>query len=199
MFRRSSLSASHYAGNWAIPDESQRIDLAVTNQIALAYGIEADGPAKEALLLHLLQNFHGYSMKYLVMVVRGTLPHLNSPVGREAKEFLRMLAPKGSEFDLEQFARCCIWHLSSRLRKRFTTRLVFFRAVRKFDPRHTETVRVVCEGIDAEKDIDAEELAARVGFDCAGILRALVRNKLLTSVIGKKRKSRDTNLQTHPE
>ena len=82
-----------YTGKWAIPDESQRIDLAVTNKIALAYGVEPDGSEKKAMLLQLLQNFHGYLMKYLVMIVRGTcLTSLR--LLKEAKEFLRMLAPK---------------------------------------------------------------------------------------------------------
>lgn len=55
MFRSTSLSASHYAGKWAIPSEDQRIDLAVTNKLAIAYGVEPDSQEKEAKLLQLLE------------------------------------------------------------------------------------------------------------------------------------------------
>ena len=75
MFRSTSLTPSHYAGKWAIPAEDQRIDLAVTNKLAIAYSVDPDSPEKEAKLLQLLENFHGYLMKYLVMIVWGTKIH----------------------------------------------------------------------------------------------------------------------------
>jgi hypothetical protein len=33
--------------------------------------------------------FHGYLMKYLCMIVRGTIPPANSRAGKDAKELLR--------------------------------------------------------------------------------------------------------------
>jgi hypothetical protein len=36
-------------------------------------------------------------MKYLCMIVRGTIPPANSRAGRDAKELLRTLAPRGSQ------------------------------------------------------------------------------------------------------
>ena len=37
------------------------------------------------------------------------------------------------------------------------------------------------------KQFTVEQLEARVGFDCTGILRSLVRKSILSSVIGKKK------------
>jgi hypothetical protein len=42
------------------------------------YALAPDSPAKEAYLLTLLEAFHSYMSKYLVMIVRGTIPNGNS-------------------------------------------------------------------------------------------------------------------------
>jgi hypothetical protein len=95
MFRSTFLAPSHYAGKWIIPDEEQRNDLAAVNDLGYAYATAPDSPAKEAKLLEVLECFHGYLMKYLCMIVRGTIPPANSRAGRDAKELLRTLAPRG--------------------------------------------------------------------------------------------------------
>lgn len=152
MFRSTSLSPSHYAGKWAIPDESQRIDLAVTNKLALDYGAAPDSPEKEAMLLQLLESFHGYLMKYLVMVIRGTIPNSRSVAGRESSEFLRTLAPRGSKPSAElASASCKMLHLAfkgcSTEEIYDTLAFCFMRAARKYDPCHTDKVKRVCKGI----------------------------------------------------
>jgi hypothetical protein len=98
MFRSTFLAPSHYAGKWVIPDEDQHYDLAAVNALGYAYATAPDSPAKEAKLLEVMECFHGYLMKYLCMIVRGTIPPANSRAGRDAKELLRTLAPRCVKF-----------------------------------------------------------------------------------------------------
>ena len=60
MFRSTTLSSSHYAGKWTIPDESQRNDLAAINQLGYDYATEKDSPLKQEKLLQIVECFHGY-------------------------------------------------------------------------------------------------------------------------------------------
>jgi hypothetical protein len=96
MYRSTLLAPSHYAGRWAIPNEDQRNDLKAINALGQAYAVSADGPEKETQLLVLLEYFHGYLMKYLCMVIRGTSPPVNSHAGRDAIEFLRQMTPRAT-------------------------------------------------------------------------------------------------------
>ena len=78
-----------------------------------AYACAADSPAKEAQPLVALEAFHGYLSKYLVMILRGTLPPVSSFAGRDANEFLRTLAPRGSEPGIATMtATCKMLHLA---------------------------------------------------------------------------------------
>jgi hypothetical protein len=95
-YRSTTLSPSHYTGRWTIPAEDQRYDLKVVNQLGLEYAKAIDSPEKEARLLQVLECFHGYLMKYVVMIIRGTIPALNSHAGKDAKELLRTLSPRGA-------------------------------------------------------------------------------------------------------
>jgi hypothetical protein len=74
MYRSTLLSPSHYAGRWVIPDQDQRKPLQQVNLLGYDYATSPDGPAKEAKLLQVLEHFHGYLMKYLCMIIRGTGP-----------------------------------------------------------------------------------------------------------------------------
>jgi hypothetical protein len=196
MFRSTFLSPSHYAGKWVIPDEDQHHDLKVVNQLGYAYATSPDSPEKEEKLLRLLECFHGYLMKYVVMVVRGTLPPANSRAGKDAKELLRTLAPRKSTKDKSApskeviDATCKMLHLAF---KQTTTEDIydtlafcFMKAARKYDPYYAKKTKQVCEVISGlSKQFTEEQLAARVGFDCNGILRSLVRKGFLTSITGK--------------
>ncbi|WP_263381253.1 hypothetical protein [Granulicella arctica] len=75
-YRSTFLASSHYAGKWVVPSEDQRFDLADVNELARAYAVLLDSSEKEAKLLEILEKFHGYLMKYLCMIVRGTIPPL---------------------------------------------------------------------------------------------------------------------------
>jgi hypothetical protein len=212
MYRSTLLAPSHYAGKWIIPDETQRNDLAAMNQLGYDYGVAVDSPAKEALLLLLLERFHGYLMKYVCMVVRGTLPSVNSHAGKDAKEFLRTLAARGLEPSKELTdATCKTLHLAF---KGATTEDIydtlafcFVKAARRYDPHYALKTKKVCQevtgfGLDKEaskpdklasksnpqaQQFTFEQIAERVDFDSLGILRALVRKGFLSSITGKKK------------
>jgi hypothetical protein len=106
-YRSTTLSHSHYAGRWTIPVEDQRYDLKVVNQLGLEYAKAIDSPEKEARLLKVLECFHGYLMKYVVMIIRGTIPPVGTHAGKDAKELLRTLSPRGAVLDKEQIDRTC--------------------------------------------------------------------------------------------
>jgi hypothetical protein len=193
MYRSTFLSSSHYAGRWIIPSEDQRNDLKVVNQLGYEYAVAPDSAEKEAKLLKVIECFHGYLMKYVVMIVRGTIPPVNSHAGKDAKELLRTLSPRGAVIDKEQIdATCKMLHLAF---KQATTDEIydtlvfcFVKAARQYDPHYADKTRKVCEELYAlPKQFTVQRLEARVGFDCTGILRALVRKGYVASVIGKKK------------
>jgi hypothetical protein len=193
MFRSTFLAPTHYAGKWIIPDEDQHYDLKAVNALGRAYAAAPDSPEKEAKLLEVLECFHGYLMKYLCMIVRGTIPPAHSRAGRDAKELLRTLAPRGSQPGkaLTDATRKTL-HLAF---KQQTTEDIydtlvfcFVKAARQFDPHYSDKIKQVCEEIhELPKQFTIEQLEARVGFSCVGILRYLVRKDLLASVTGKKK------------
>jgi hypothetical protein len=64
----------------------------------------------------------------------------------------------------------------------------FVKAARQYDPYYADKTRKVCEELyGLPKQFTIQQLEARVGFDCVGILRSLVRKGYLASVIGKKK------------
>jgi len=189
MFRSTSLSQSHYAGKWIIPNEDNRNDLGAISVIGREYALSPDSPEKEGYLLTLLEAFHSYMSKYLVMIVRGTIPNGNSDAGVESRELLRQIKPKGKVST--SASTCKMLHLAF---KGATTEDIydtlafcFVRAARKFDPHHAEKVKAVCKVIDElPKKFTIAELAERVDGDAVGILRALSRKSFLTRTKSKK-------------
>ena len=202
MYRSTTLSSTHYASKWKIPDEHHRNELAVVNQIGYDYAIAPDSSEKEAQLLHVLECFHGYLMKYLVMIVRGTIPGAATKAGRESRMLLHTLAPRGAKGSegsegskpgkSTSDSTCKMLHLAFKGRTTEdiydTLVFCFMRAVRRYDPYHTEKVKEVCDAINGlPKEFVLEKLVDRVDFDCTGILRSLVRKGFLSSVTGKKK------------
>ena len=193
MFRSTFLAPSHYAGKWAVATEDQRYDLVAVNALALEYALLPDSPAKEEKLLVLLEYFHGYLMKYLCMVVRGTIPPVNSHAGRDAKAFLYTLKVKGVPFTKEVIdATCKMLHLAFKGDETEdiydTLVFCFMKAARHYDPHYADKTKEVCEVIpDLQKQFTVAELEARVGFSCGRILSSLGRKGLVKSVVGKKK------------
>jgi hypothetical protein len=193
MYRSTFLATSHYAGKWIIPEEEQRNDLAAVNLLGYAYATAPDSAAKEAKLLEVMECFHGYLMKYLCMIIRGTIPPAHTRAGKDATELLRTLAPRGVKFTKPVVdATCKTLHLAfkSQTTEDIYDTLVFcfVKAARRYDPYYADKTKKVCEVIcELQKQFTVEQLEARVGFDCIGILRYLVRKGLLASVTGKKK------------
>jgi hypothetical protein len=132
-------------------------------------------------------------MKYLCMIIRGTIPPANSRAGKDAKELLRTLAPRGvAPSKALTDATCKTLHLAF---KGQTTEDIydtlvfcFVKAARQYDPYYADKTKQVCEVIgELPKQFTIQQLEARVGFDCIGILRSLVRKGFLASAIGKKK------------
>ena len=169
-----------------VPERDQHNDLRAVNWLGYAYATSPDGPDKEAKLLQVLECFHGYMMKYLCMIIRGTVPPANTYAGRDSKELLRTLAPRGAEPSkaLTEYT-CKTLHLAF---KQQTTEEIydtlvfcFMSAARKYDPYYADKTRRVCEVISELPGQviiivhSSAELEGRVGFGLLwGFCRALV-------------------------
>ena len=132
-------------------------------------------------------------MKYLCMIVRGTVPPANSRAGKDAIELLRTLAVRGVEPSKARTeATCKTLHLAFKQQTTEdiydTLAFCFVKAARQYDPHYADKTKQVCEVISGfPKQFTIEQLEARVGFDCVGILRSLTRKNFLASVVGKKK------------
>lgn len=125
---------------------------------------------------------------------RGTLPPVSTYAGKDSKELLRTLAPRGYEPSKALTdATCKTLHLAF---KQQTTEEIydtlvfcFMKAARKYDPYYADKTRTVCEVIGElqETQFTSLELETRVGFDCLGICRSLVKRGYLASVKSKGR------------
>jgi len=194
LYRSTLLSPSHYAGKWIIPEKDQHNDLREVNLLGYAYATAADGPEKEEKLLQVLEHFHGYLMKYLCMIVRETVPPASTYAGKDSKELLRTLAPRGAEPSkaLTEYV-CKTLHLAFKQQSTEdiydTLVFCFMRAARKYDPYYSDKTRKVCEVISEfpNKEFTRELVENRVDFDCLGILRSLMRKGFLASHIVKKK------------
>jgi hypothetical protein len=77
-----------------IPEEEQRNDLAAVNLLGYSYATAPDSAAKEAKLLEVLECFHGYLMKYLCMIVRGTRAQGGFFPPRRTTTFMRVFTSR---------------------------------------------------------------------------------------------------------
>jgi len=193
MSRVILLDPSHWAGKWIVPKEDQHYDLKTVNKLGYEYGISPDSPEKETKLLQLLEYFHGYLMKYVLMIQWGTIPPANSRAGKDAKQLLKTLAPRGSASSPEQInASCKMLHLAFKGQSTEeiydTLAFCFMRAARRYDPYYSDKTKKVCEEVNAlPKQFNKEQLQERIDFDPTGILRALVRKNFLASITDKKK------------
>ncbi|WP_348269496.1 hypothetical protein P8936_12325 [Edaphobacter paludis] len=193
MSRVILLDPSHWAGKWTAPDEDQHYDLKTVNLLGYEYGIASDSTEKEAKLLQLLEYFHGYLMKYVLMIQWGTIPPANSRAGKDAKQLLRTLAPRGSKPSQEQTnASCKMLHLAFKGQTTEeiydTLAFCFMKAARRYDPYYSDKTKRVCEEVHGlPQEFSQIQLGERVDFNCTGILRALVRKDFLASITEKKK------------
>jgi len=133
-------------------------------------------------------------MKYLCMIVRGTVPPASTYAGKDSKELLRTLATRGAEPSkaLTEYV-CKTLHLAFKQQSTEdiydTLVFCFMRAARKYDPYYSDKTRKVCEVISEfpNKEFTRELVENRVDFDCLGICRSLVSKGFLASHIVKKK------------
>ena len=132
-------------------------------------------------------------MKYVTMVIRGTIPPAQTRAGRDAKEMLRTISPRGSVMNREETGRACkmlhlAFHQATTEEIYDTFVLCLIKAARKYDPFYTDKVEEVCATIELlPKQFTEQHVLDRVGYDSTGILRSLVRKHYLRSVTGKKK------------
>ena len=141
----------------------------------------------------MMECFHGYLMKYLCMIVRGTIPPANSRAGKDAMEMLRTLAPRGVNLTKPVIdSTCKTLHLAfkSQTTEDIYDTLVFcfVKATRQYDPHYADKIKQVCEVIvELPKQFTIQQLEARVGFSCTGILRYLVRKEYWPQLLERTR------------
>lgn len=198
--RAAELSPFHYASRWPVPDEENFNDRKAVNDLGIAYAKAKDPARKQEIQLEILKCFHGYMLKYLRMIVTGSLSSLKYAPGQEAFVFLKTLLRKGSTGSrMELLAVCRTLHLAF---KQMTADEIYdalvlcmISALNKYDPGYTDKVKQVCEAISVHRpkrskaaDFSIETLSKSVGFDTTLFLRLLASKQYLVSVAGPKKK-----------
>jgi hypothetical protein len=201
-FRSANLSSLHYAHDWETASSETLNDVKTVNLLAIDYASLPDGPVKEEKCLAIVRCFHGYLMKYLNMIVRGHLPSLKTPAGKDASKMLSTLVPRGEQAGRENLLKACrMLHLAFKQQSADdiydTLVMCLMRAIRKYDPHYTNKVRKICETIDQRypkgkrgdnSTITEPAVTSAVGLDSLSYLRMLVRRGHLVSVAGPKKK-----------
>ncbi len=182
-----------------MPDAEQPNALEAVNDLGLRYALAPDGEEKEGMLLDILKLFHGYVMKYVTMIIHGTLPPAGSPAARDSKLMLRTLIPRGQPATEDALqAATKMLHLAF---KGQTTEDIYdtlavclMKAARRYDPLYSAKMREICEGIEllsgafSQDELDLAKFITRTSpFDSTPFLRGLVRKGYLRSISGKKK------------
>ena len=202
-FRRATVSPAHYAHNWKVASRDDLHDRDKVNALGVQYAKMPAGPEKEAILLGILECFHGYLVKYLGMVTTGHLPEMNSPAGKDSVAFLKTLVPQGRKGEVNRLvlmSTCRTLHLAFKQMSSDdiydTLVLCLIRAVDKYDPTYTDKIQQVCQVVDKlptrrrpknTSEFTVEDINSTVGFDAYSYIRWLVRKGLLASVYGPKK------------
>ena len=162
------------------------------NQLGRDYAVLPDGEDKEQKLLALCQAFHGYLMKYLVMICRGHVPihgagtlwgHLN----KDSQNFLMMFLVKGAPINKDTYLSVVRqFHLAFKGKETAEIYDILIeqllRAIRKYDPDYNLKLKQIVEMIDDKFAQPKFTLAAanrHLGFDAVGHLRLLIRREYL--------------------
>ena len=210
MHRSTNLSAKHFASSWAAPIPGALNDRVMVNNLGLSYSDPKRVTDKEDIQLQIIKCFHGYTMKYLNMIIKGTIPALNTKAGNESVAFLKNLIPAGTKIKLSKASLtpiCKTLHLAF---KGLTTDEIYdilvmclIRAINKYDPSYTDKIIKICKVIDAKStkksklpyDFDISSVTVELGFDCTSSIRLLATKGFISSVknskgrvIGYKRK-----------
>lgn len=204
MQKQPLLSSDHYASEWQTLTDETLNKVEDVNALGIKYASLPDGPEREAVMLIIVRQFHSYLCKYLAMIVKGHVPPLKTPAGKDASTFLRTLIPKGTN-DIGRLTLinvCRTLHLAF---KQMTPDDIYdilvmclIRAIKKYDPFYTDKVKKVCNAIDKrlskksrrgkQPEFSAEDISKQLDFDCLSCIRLLVRKEYLQSILGPKKK-----------
>ena len=135
-------------------------------------------------------------MKYLVMICRGHVPILGmgpkssfGNVNSDVKKFLYYFLPKGQALT-RQSLNPVVHHLHLAFKELETEEVYdvlmeqLMRAIKQYDPKYTEKVKLVVEAINRElsqrTQFAAVDVRRYVDFDCDRHIRLLCRRGFLT-------------------
>jgi hypothetical protein len=197
MFKSYTLSNFHYAAKWDSPKESEQNDRKEVNDLAVKYTSLPDGNEKEELFLQLIRNFHSYLMKYTLMVVKGQIPSLKTPAGKDAAKMLKTLMPSGSSQSHMALSQVCkTLHLAFKQQSTDDVYdimvMCFLKASKKYDPFYHTKIKQVSEYLNEELNkkaqIDVSDISIKMGFIASGCLKWLARKGFLEATVDAKKK-----------
>jgi hypothetical protein len=197
MFKSYTLANWHYAHSWDLPKDAEQNDRKEVNNLAIQYTSLAIGPEKEALFLQLIRNFHSYLMKYTLMVVKGQVPSLKTPAGKDAAKMLRTLMPSGSAENHGALTQVCkTLHLAFKQQSTDDVYdimvMCFLKATNKYDPFYHTKIKNVSEYLNktlkAKVIIDVSTVTSTLGFNTSGCLKWLSRKGFIEVVCDTKKK-----------
>jgi hypothetical protein len=182
------LPPHHYASRWETDKEFKTPEQ--ITELGIEYFTKPEGTDKEALLLELLQSFHGYTTKYLHMILRGHVPYYAGTINDDAKNFLLLFLPAGTEANRTNLLNACrTLHFAFKGAEAGEIYdilvMCLLRAINKWDPYYTDKVRKVVDVISdrfPQKQFTAFQLNSELGFDGTRIARMLARRKFLEKV-----------------
>lgn len=187
-----SLPSHHYAASWRAADETVLTTGQITELGQQYARARAEGAARQDLLLQLCQAFHGYLMKYVVMICRGHVP-LYKGMNSDSAKFLAYFRPKGKMLDLN-VARSVARSLHLAFKGMDPGEVYdvlmeqFLQAAARYDPDYARKVKLVVECIDHElsksKQVRVVDANRHLEFDSDRHLRFLARRGFLTPVKG---------------
>jgi hypothetical protein len=187
-----ALSAEHYAACWK--SEGSIRPHAEINALGKRYAETHD----QDVLLELCQCFHGYLMKYLVMICRGHLPVVGvgrnpGNINKDTKPLLQYFLPKGAPINRMSLMKVVKhFHLAF---KGMETEEVYdvlmeqlIATINGYDPTYKIKVRQVVEVLNRElpkrKQFRAADVQRYLDFDCSKHIRLLCRRGFLEVVPG---------------
>lgn len=185
----ANLPSDHYASAWETFQEFKTPEQ--ITEVGIEFFSAPEGAEREALLLQLLQAFHGYTTKYLHMILRGHLPYYAGTINEDARIFLQRFLPKGTEANRNTLLHTCrSLHLAFKGAEAGEVYdilvMCLLKAINKWNPYYTDGVRKVVDVIDtcfpSRKQFTAYQLNTALngalGFDGTSVVRMLARRGL---------------------
>ena len=184
-----TLPSNHYAANWPTAEETW-LNTDELTDLGCQYA-RAEGQQKEDLLLRLCQAFHGYLIKYMVMICRGHVPQWQG-MNSDSAKFLAYFMHKNGKFNADT-ARSIARFLHLAFKEMDSGEVYdvlmqqFLTAAAKYDPDYTKKIKLVVESIEHEKHktIRVVDVNRHLEFDADRYLRVLARRGFLEAVKAK--------------